>query len=154
MNSRVPFRKSGCFGCLVLLGLLAVFLIGLNWILFGNHAEWAEHVTSYGRAPAGARDISWYESRNISGNVAFEFLLPETEFKAWAEGQNWLLEEITPTRPPVLPWTPSMFIHKNDVLTPEVTTGLFYEKRAGNGGGVTAVYDRATSRVYIHRSSR
>ena len=135
-------------GCLILL-LAGVVVLG--WAMFGDQSSFHAGLSSYAGFPPTASDITVYQTRNMSGLFVADFRITEPEFVAFAKEQHWDLQPI--------PGSTAVFQAKafhdgrpNDKRV--VADGLFYSKRAANGGGVTATYDRRNGRGYIDKSSR
>lgn len=87
----------------------------------------------------------------MSGMFLCDFSIDEESFKAFSKIQKWEIEEII--EPKDL-FTARAFHEGTPNEKHKIKNGLYYSKRAANGGGVTAGYDRGNGRGYISRSSR
>ena len=145
MNKRIAY---GCL-CPVLVLLLLLGL--LFWAMFGDRSSYQTKLNSHPKLPTTASDITIYQNKNITGNFDADFRISEHDFASFAAEHNWDLQPIS---------EPMSIRHAkachegepNDMK--EITNGLYYSKRAANGGGVTMAYDRDSGRGYIDSSSR
>jgi hypothetical protein len=125
-----------------------------------THVETGENIDSVSWLPKSASHISYLRSY---GFTAYEFDISESDFRAWS---SW---ELQPISKPVTVMRYS-FTNQADFDTRNtsmaqwdrweekcratVSDGLWYERRRGNGGGVTVAYDRTKGRAYIQTSPR
>jgi len=153
-------RSSGTFGnkimrlFLILASAAAVVLICgalLLWSMFSDQSSFRSGLHSFGDLPSTAKDISVYKNSNMSGLQLIEFIIPESDLRDYAMQHSWKLQEIDQ---PQSIMSAVDFHNKNGDIYHIVSTGLFFEQRQGNGGGVTVAYDRARQVAYVNRSSR
>ena len=140
--------KRFVIGCLC---LIAVGFLLLGWAMFGDRSSFQTGLDRYEGLPNTASDITIYENKNMSAIFIADFKIAEHDFVSFAATQHWSLEPISGSA--------SVFQAKafregraNDKK--EIIDGLYHSKRAANGGGVTAAYDRKDGRGYIDSSSR
>ena len=131
--------------------LIVVCVLVLCWAMFGDRSSFQTGLDSYAGVPHTASDITIYENKNMSGIFIADFKIAEHDFVSFAATQHWSLEPISGSA--------SVFQAKafhegrpNDKK--EIIDGLYHSKRAANGGGVTAAYDRKGGRGYIESISR
>lgn len=148
-------NKPLAFGCGV---LLLISLLGsgfLAWAMFRDDEVYVTGASSHRFAPPSAKQIDYYERANISGIVSVSYIVGEVEFRKFAADQGWILERkaegpfgATASSPEA--WT------KGAMNGPhrEIGECLFYERRLGNDGGITVIYDLANSRATINKASR
>ena len=145
MNKRIAF---GCIGPILVIPLLLVLLL---WSMFGDRSSYQTKLDSYPLLPKTASDITVYENKNISGYFVTDFKIIEREFVLFATEQHW---DLRPISAPASIIQAIDYHEGNLYKTREITNGLYYSKRAGNGGGVTVAYDRDAGRAYIESSRR
>jgi hypothetical protein len=138
----------------VLLIIFFALILGtllLGWAMFGDHSTFQTGLATYEGIPQKASDIAVFRDRNISGLFVADFKITEPHFVAFASEQRWAVQTITNQE---FVFTAKAFQegHPNDKK--EISDGLYYSRRAGNGGGVTVAYDRKDGRAYIESSSR
>jgi len=131
------------------LGLLGVLFLG--WAMFGDHSSFQTGLGRYEGLPPKASDITVYRDQNISGTFVADFKIPEPDFLSFAAEKHWAIQPITGSES-VFQARAFQESRPNDKR--EITDGLYYSKRAANGGGVTVAYDRKGGRAYIESSSR
>jgi hypothetical protein len=137
--------------------LITVLVLGvsgfllLNWLLFGDRSSFQSGLAQYTDLPAAASDITVYQQRNITDQFAADFIITETDFVSFAAENQWALEPITNSARIFY----ARAFHRGEPNdTKDLTNGLYYSKRAANGGGITVAYDRDGGRGYIERASR
>jgi len=133
----------------LMLGLLGVVLLG--WSMFGDHSGFQTGLGRYEGLPPTASDITIYQNRNISGIFIADFKLSEPDFLSFAAEKHWAIQPISGS---AFVFHARAFQEGRPNDKKEITDGLYYSQRAGNGGGVTVAYDRKDSRAYIDNSSR
>ena len=131
--------------CVIVVGVLV-----LGWAMFGDRASFHTGLDSYEGLPHTASDISIYENKNMSGIFA-DFKIAEHDFVSFAATQHWSLQPISGS---ASVFQAKAFHEGRSNDKKEVIDGLYYSKRAGNGGGVTVAYDRKDGHGYIDSSSR
>jgi len=153
-------RSLGTFGnkimrpFLILASVAAVFIFCgafLLWAMFSDQSSFSAGLSSFEDLPSTAKDISVYKNSNISGLQIMEFTIPESDFRDYAENHSWPLNEISDTQ---LVMSAMEYHNKKGNYYKEISSGLFFEKRQENGGGVTVAYDRGNQIAYVNRSSR
>ncbi len=139
---------------IIFFAIVVIILIGflyLNWTMFGNRSSFQTGLANYQGIPKTASDITIYENRNISGTFLADFKIAESDFVAFASTNSWAIQPIANTE---YVFQATAFNEKRPNDKKEITDGLYYSKRAANGGGITIAYDRKTGRGYIESSSR
>jgi hypothetical protein len=127
-----------------------------GWVGFGDHSETGVHRPSVDWLPQTASDISFYRNSNIGNILAYEFHISKPDFEALARERGW------PVKPPeqgasVIRYTqclPSGHPYRNEPFAAETSDGLFFEDRRPNGGGITVLFDNASSTAYVFTSNR
>jgi hypothetical protein len=142
-------RKAVAIGCGAVLALLALALGFLGYGMFGNHPYHAKDVAQHKFAPASANSIEVFEMRNMSGVVCVTYQVGEAEFRKFAHEKGWPLSSAFG---PIQVRLPSDYFGAVRTLKPE--SYLRYERRQGNGGGITVTYLPSESRAYIDKSNR
>lgn len=137
---------------ILIISVLGSALFG--WWMFGDSKDYVVGASSHRLAPSTAKEISYYERRNISGVICVSYLVGERDFREFALDQGWKLEprtqgpsDFTASQPEA--WARGAINGPH----PEIGNCLFYEERQANGGGITVIYDLVTSRAIINRSS-
>ena len=134
-----------CF-CLIVVGFLV-----LGWAMFGDRSSFQTGLDRYRGLPLSSSDITIYENRNMSGVFIADFRIAEHDFVSFAATRGWSLEPISGS---AFVFQAKAFHEGRPNDKKEIIDGLYYSKRAANGGGVTVAYDRKNGRAYIERSSR
>lgn len=123
--------------------------------MFGDREVYISGAAGHELAPPSARQIEYYELRNISGLVSVTYLVGEEEFRKFASEQGWVLEPGSLGGNSHRAWFPQDWAEGSRSETrPPIEQCLFYEARRANGGGITVIYDMASSRAIINKSSR
>ena len=138
-------------GCLSFLVFGFGVFVFLGWLMFGDHSSFETRMAKNEFLPASAHDITVFKNPNMSGIFLCDFSIDEKGFKDFSSMQKWAIEEVEVRK--------EMFTAKAfHAGTPDerhkITNGLYYSKRAPNGGGITVGYDRDNGRGYISSSSR
>ena len=123
----------------------------LYWAMFGDRSSFQTGISSYKGLPPTASDITIYREKNISGTFVADFKIAEHDFISFAAEQHWDLQPISGS---TTVFQAKAFHEGQPNRKKEIVDGLIYSKRAANGGGVTATYDRKEGRAYIDSSSR
>lgn len=157
-------KKIGCISFIVLI-VIAFFLF--YWTMFGDHSSFESGLAKYEYLPGTAHDITVYTNSNISGMFICDFSMKEEDFKDFAKKQGWEIEEIKSIaqkqglKPEEFALLNAMYTarefyrYRGDAnKRHQIKNGLYYSKRANNGGGITVGYDRDNNRGYISKSSR
>ena len=92
-----------------------------------------------------------YQKRNISGVFIADFTITEPDLVSFAVQKHWAVQPISGS---AFVFQARAFQENRPNDKKEITDGLYYSQRAGNGGGITVAYDRKDSRGYIDSSSR
>jgi hypothetical protein len=143
---------SGC-GLLLIVALLGSVLFG--WAMFGENEVYVAGASSHRLAPPAAREINYYERRNISGVVSITYLLGEEQFRNFADSRGWTLVRKSESPGGVIGSSPEAWANGTmNQYDPKIGECLFYEVRRPNGGGIAVIYDLAASRVTINQASR
>jgi hypothetical protein len=143
---------SGC-GLLVIISLLGSAFFG--WAMFGENEVYVSGASSHRLAPPAAREINYYERRNISGVVSITYVVGEREFRNFAESQGWTLERQAQGPSGVIASSPEAWANGTmNHHDSKIGECLFYEMRHANGGGIAVIYDLAASRATINQASR
>jgi hypothetical protein len=137
------------FFILFFAGMLGLLLLG--WAMFGDHSTFQTGLANYEGLPEKASDITVFRDRNISGQFVADFRIAEPEFVAFSKERNWAVQPITN---PESVFHARAFHEGRPNNKKEISDGLYYSRRAANGGGVTVAYDRKDGRAYIQSSSR
>jgi len=132
--------------CLILVGFLV-----LSWAMFGDRPSYQTGLARHERLPNTASDITIYQNKNMSGVFIADFNIAEHDFVSFAAEQHWFLQPISGS---VSVFHATAFHEGRPNDKKEIIDGLYYSKRAANGGGVMVVYDRKNGRGYIDSSSR
>jgi hypothetical protein len=119
--------------------------------MFGDRSSFESGLGNYEGIPETASDINVFKNDNISGMFLADFEIGEDEFVRFAENEGWDLDRVS-GREHI--YVAKAYFEKAANPRITITTGLFYSKRARNGGGVSVVYDRKSGRGYISSSSR
>ena len=103
-----------------------------------------------------ASDISFYRANDFSGNFTYEFRIGGDDFAVLARERGWQLAPLTEHHS-IMRYT--FFLPETDArhqkpLSVELDSGMIYESRRPNGGGITVLYDTNASRAYVSQSSR
>lgn len=144
-------KKKYKIGCISFVVLVVIALIVFNWIMFGDHSSFESGLAKYEYLPDTAHDITVYTNLNISGTFICDFSMKEEIFKDFAKKQDWKIKEI---KFPEYIFDAYEFHKGNTHKKHQIKSGLYYSKRADNGGGITVGYDRDNGRGYINKSSR
>src|SRR5438045_854967 len=126
----------------ILIGCLALSVIGfvlVGWITFGDRSSFQLGLAAYEGLPHTASDITIYQEKNISGVYVADFKIAEADFVSFATDKGWALQPITGS---AAVFQANAFQEARPNDKKEITDGLYYSKRAPNGGGVTVAYDR------------
>ena len=145
MNRRIAY------GCLAPVLVILLLLGLLGWAMFGDRSSFQTKLDSHPNLPTTASDITLYQNRNITGNFVADFKISERDFVSFAAEHHWHLQPISA---PETVFQAIAFHEGRLNDKKEIVNGLFYSKRAGNGGGVTVAYDRVAGRGYVESSSR
>jgi hypothetical protein len=137
------------FASLVLI-VLAI-LSFLFWISFRNQISFASGLSSYEGLPSTASDITVFQNKNVNGIFVADFQIVESNFVAFAAEKTWSLQPITNAE---FVFQAKAFHDGKPNEKLEITDGLFYSKRAENGGGITVAYDRKSGRGFIENNNR
>lgn len=144
--------KTGC-ACL---GVLAVLMVGyLIWWFSVDHSVYVTSAPGHSLAPAAARSIDYYESRDFGGIVSVSYLIDEADFRKFAGEQGWNLsakEEIH--QGGVRSLLPADWAAKNTSKTGVLGPCLWFEVIHKNNGGITVIYLPAESRAIINKAHR
>jgi hypothetical protein len=141
-------------GCAVMV-LLAVVAVGyLIWWFSVDHSVYVTAAPSHKLAPASARSIDYYESRDFGGIVSVSYLVDEAEFRKFAGEQGWNLSEREETSGGVRSLLPSDWAAKDTSKSRVVGPCLWYEVIQSNSGGITVIYLPAESRAIINKAAR
>lgn len=142
-------------GCLSIIAICIVICVTvfciLAWMMFSDQSSFKTGLDKYTYLPDSAHDITVFTNLNISGVVLCDFKIEEKDFKDFGEKQEWKIEEIKQPKELFLALS---FHKKNTNDKHQIKNGLYYSKRASNGGGITVAYDRDNGRGYISKSSR
>jgi|GEM_PF-6208364 len=145
MNKRIAY---GCLAPVLVIFLLLGFLF---WGMFGDRSSFQTKIDSYPNLPTTASDITIYQNRNITGDFVADFKIKEHDFVSFATEHHWDLRSISA---PESVFQAIAFHEGEPNNKKEIVNGLFYSRRASNGGGVTIAYDRDAGRGYIESSAR
>jgi len=132
-------------------GLTVIGVLALGWAMFGDRSSFQTGLDRCEGLPQTASDITIYEAKNISGVLIADFKIAEHDFVSFAATKHWSLEPISNS---ASVFQAKAFHEGRSNDKKEITDGLYYSKRAANGGGVTVAYDRKSGRGYIDSSSR
>lgn len=116
-----------------------------------EHSWFRRGLDRYEGLPAKASDITVFRDDNIAGLFLADFKIPEHDFVSFATEKHWPVEPISGA---IFIFQAKAFQEGRPNGKKEITDGLYYSKRAANGGGITVAYDRKNGRAYIDRSSR
>lgn len=137
-------KKPLAIGCGILLLIVAAAVGFLGRAMFGEHTAYATEASSHKLAPPSAKEINYYERRNISGIVSVTYLVREEEFRQFAKEQGWTLEQRMEGPGDVTASSPEAWANGSmNGPHPPIGECLFYEVRQRNGGGITVIYDLA-----------
>ena len=131
--------------------LIVVCVLVLCWAMFGDRSSFLTGLDSYEGLPYTASDSTIYRNKNMSGVFIADFRISEHDFVSFAAEQHWFLQPISGS---VSVFHATAFHEGRPNDKKEIIDGLYYSKRAANGGGVMVVYDRKNGRGYIDSSSR
>ena len=140
------------------IGLVLIVLACLSaayefWAMFTDQSEVAEHVEAVDWLPATASNISYYVNKNISGIVACEFTMAESDFLDLATKHEWQMDKIeSSTSMTRYTWFVEGSKPSDHYAT--IEQGYYYSKRRPSGAGITVAYDLERQVVYVMRSSR
>jgi hypothetical protein len=143
---------SGAAAAAMFFGLLATLAFGLAY----SHPESGVALASVEWLDSRASDISFYRANDFSGNFAYEFRIGGDDFATLARERGWQVGPLTEHRN-VMRYTfflPETDSRRQKPFSVEFDSGLFYESRRPNGGGITVLYDTNASRAYVSQSSR
>ena len=111
--------------------------------------------------PSEARNVCYYRSYPFT---AFEFDIPEKDFRRWAEERGWPLSPVTGKPATILRYARATNKAESSVgddaeawasaTQKTIASGYFYEHRQNNGGGVAVGYDADTGRGYFQSNPR
>lgn len=136
---------------IVVLVLAGLGLLLSGWVMFGDHSSFQTGLSYYDGLPSTASDITVYRNPNISGVFAADFKISESDFASFVAGKHWSVQSISGSE---VVFQASDFHERRPSATKEISDGLYYSLRTGNGGGTTIAYDRKDGRAYICISSR
>ncbi len=136
--------------CIAVVVITGLAVAGFGWLMFGDHSHFETGLAKSKYLPPTAHDINIYTNPNITGWFVCDFSMNEEDFKKLAEKQGWNPREIK--EPEKILTAKS--VHDGTHKEHKLKNGLYYSKRAPNGGGVTVGYDRDNHRGYIEQSSR
>ena len=123
--------------------------------MFGDQEVYVSGAPRHKLAPSSATQIDYYERQNISGLVSVTYLVGEEEFRKFAGERGWVLERRKAVEGNHRAWSPQDWAEEPmSEARPRIEECLFYEVRQANGGGITVIYDLASSRAIINKSSR
>jgi len=145
------FMKRILIGFLAIALLVLLTLSVLFWISFSDRSSYQSGLPNFEGLPQTASDITIYQNKNISGTLVADFKISESNFVSFAKEKSWVVQPIKN----VEYIFQAKAFHEgkfNDKL--EIADGLYYSKRAENGGGITVAYDRKSGRGYIESSNR
>lgn len=150
MRREIPLHKlAGCG----LLALLALVLAG--YVLLYPQEAVRRNVDAVDWLPPTASDISYYERTGFGWVRCAEFSIVRDDLLAYATANGWQLEPVTNIAAPICPALLVPFTQTDNPLSAgTISNGLRYKNRHPNGGGITIVYDPATSRCYYSASHR
>ena len=166
MNFRSPIRDDprlrGRVGrrLKVVIGIGAVAaVIGfglLAWFPSNPAVEIGFHRATLEDLPPTASDISFYRYRGFGGVFLCEFKISKSNFEALASSRGWNVapfsrEKSIPRYTDVLPKGHSA---KQLPYYMKASSGLFFEKRQSNNGGISVLFDDSQSMAYISWSHR
>ncbi|WP_035605869.1 hypothetical protein [Haloferula sp. BvORR071] len=140
---------TGCAGLLVLAVLVVGFVV---WSMSADHSVYVTGAASHELAPASARSIDYFESRDFSGVVSVSYTIDEAEFRKFAAEQGWDLSENGEVRGDVRSLLPSDWAAKDTTKSRKFGPCLWYEVIHKNSGGITVIYLPAESRAIINKS--
>ena len=147
-------KKALGIGC-ACLGALAVLVVGLLiWSMSGDHSVYVTSAPAHQLAPAAARSIDYYESRDFGGIVSVSYLVDEAEFRKFAGEQGWNLTEKQEIRVDVRSLLPSDWAAKDTSKSGTLGPCLWFEVLQKNNGGITVIYLPAESRAIINKAAR
>lgn len=115
-----------------------------------------ENVDSVEWLPGEASDISYYVREGFGWFRFAEGTMTESDFRSFAASNGWTLKEkkdVHVAGRSVLGRPPLREVYRG-IEMDMVVAALVYENRRPNGGGVTWVFDRETSRFYFDESHR
>lgn len=140
-------------GCAV---TAAGFVAFFGWTAFGDRSETGFHCPSVPWLPQSASDISFYRNSNIGNVQAYEFQISRPDFEALARERGWnvkpMKQEVSIIR--YTQCLPSAHIQRTEPFHAMSSSGLFYEDRRPNGGGISVLYDDVKSMAYVFSSNR
>jgi len=133
-----------------LVGLMVVGSLG-----FSGRTVKGEHVAQVDWLPKTASDITYImNTGGLFPWLCFECSMSSEAVQAFAETKGWKFTEqkgystglrLALHLPPVR--------QVDGASLDYYPLALVYEKRKGNGGGVTAIYDPELQRLFVHQSS-
>jgi hypothetical protein len=144
---------------IVLSACLTIAVTGVAfflWAAFGDHSEMGVHRSRVDWLPATASDISFYRNTNISGVRVYEFRISRQDFEALAKEEGWAVKPFQEKKV-VVRYTQCLPANHPDQKPPfyaESSTGLFFEERHANGGGISVLYDTGIGMAFVDRSNR
>ncbi|MCE9605231.1 MAG: hypothetical protein K8U03_10060 [Planctomycetia bacterium] len=101
--------------------------------------------------PASATDVSFYFPPALHPNKAYEFTVPEADFKQWASARGWPTQPIGPAGYNVRRYR--AFIPGGEDEPIHIVDGHRYEWREEDRG-VYCGFDRRSGRCYVYTHSR
>jgi hypothetical protein len=143
---------SGAAVVSLFLGLLAVLAFGVSY----SRPESGVALSSVEWLDSRASDISFYRANDFSGNFTYEFQISSEDFAALAKERGWQVAPLAEHRS-IMRYTfflPETDARRQRPLSMELDSGMIYESRRPNGGGITVLYDTNRSRAYVSQSSR
>ena len=123
----------------------------VSLVMFGDRSSFEGGLGNYEGIPEAASDINVFKNDNISGMFLADFEIGEDEFVRFAESEGWDLDDVSGSEHI---FVAEAYFEKAANPWTTIRNGLYYSKRARNGGGVTVGYDRKGGRGYISSSSR
>lgn len=166
MNLRSPIRRDPRLGGrfrrrlkIVIGGGVAALAVGFAlfvWLPSNPAAEMGFHKATLEDLPPSASDISFYRDRGFGGVFLCEFTISKINFEALARSRGWNVETLTQEKsmPRYTEVLPEGHPAKLPPYRVKASSGLFFEHRQPNNGGISVLYDDHTSMAYIFWSHR
>ncbi len=140
----------------IIIAIIIIAFLGsgyILWAMFAERIEVAENIDRAEWLPASASSILYYVNKNISGVVACEFSISESDFLDFAMQHEWPVRKIE-TSISITRYTWFIEESKTSNHSAIIEQGYYYSNRKPNGAHINLAYDLERQIAYVERSSR
>jgi len=153
-----PIPGTKILDCIIIAAFV-IALAGGTVLGFKNYGKYesGENAATVKWLPVSATNISYYLRPSFT---AYEFDIPEDDFKALASNKKWEIKPIADKEMDIPRW--NHFIKSSRIEDdesyyeprPVIKQGYYYECRYEDGGGTTVYYDSEKQRAYYQSNPR